>query len=412
MRILLISGKDLAGGANRAAFRLHHALRNSGTDSVMVVRTKLSHDPHIYAANRTERGLPPCGKGYLDMIPQFLLSSQSLFSTGWQGIDLPRLIRRFKPDILHLHWINGGVVSVQSLQSLRVPVVWTFHDMWTFTGGCHYAGECRGYIGDCGRCPQLRPFPILQALASCLLTRKKVHWKTIHLRAVAPSRWMKSRAVESSLFCRGSIEVIPNCCDSVIFNPEARIETRHNLGLAKGDLAFLFVNANQERKGACHIAEIVQRLKESDFGGRIKFLFVGPLSSELQRTSEIISLPPTSSEKKIASYYAASDLYLLPSLEDNLPNVILEALSCGTPVAAFPTGGIPEMISHGINGLVSSQSTAESLASTIIGQFTSISVERSQIAAMAHSTYSEKSVAARHLEFYQTTLDSGRFCGL
>jgi len=405
MRILQLSASDLCGGANRAAFRLHTALIKSGVDSKMLVKSKHSSDPHTYAASLCDRGFPFWGKGRIDMVPRFLLNPRCpMFSIGWQGFDLNRILKTFKPDLVHLHWINGGVVSVRSIRKLVIPVVWTFHDMWAFTGGCHYAGPCRGYESTCASCPQIKPIPVLRRLVSHCLESKHARSEGQRLAAVAPSQWMKQMAADSKVFGESRVQVIPNCCDKNIFSSDRRSAGRAKLGLEKDTFAYLFLNADQQRKGALHASDILDRLSSGFPNQKKRFLFLGGFPRGLTAGGDVFLLRPTSNQEEVAEIQAAADLFILPSLEDNLPNVVAEALSCGTPVAAFPTGGIPEMIIHGFNGLISPQSTADSLASTIIEHLVSLTTPRSEIGAMAHSAYSEDLVASRHRQFYEETL--------
>lgn len=404
MRVLLIGGKDLSGGGHIAAFRLHQALRKFGIDSIFAVRTKLSDDPFVHKLTFKELGWPPFARGYLDMLPRMLLSNTSdPISLGLQGIRLQSLIKHFNPDVLHLHWVNAGLVSIRSLKELSLPIVWTLHDMWPFTGGCHYAGSCVQFEVGCPFCPQIKPISILPRMARWVHTRKLSNWRSLPLQIIAPSSWMEKNARLSLLFSEAKLSTIPYCIDPDIFNSSHRTQHRKLLGLSNESKAILFVGANQERKGATVIPELLRQLSSI---GNVKFLFAGGLPQGSSMSEHTQVLPGTNNEATMAGYYAASDLYVLPSFQDNLPNTVIESLACGTPVAAFPTGGIPEMIEPGVNGELSLEQTAVSLAAAIERCLGGEILPRDQISAKAHETYCEKSVAARHLEFYQAALDS------
>lgn len=402
MRVLLLSGEDLAGGGHRAAFRLHQALRGIGVESFMAVRRKHSSDPHVHKMTGAELGWPPIGRGYLDLLPPVLWSRQDEpISLGLQSANLGKLVQRFRPDVVNLHWINGGIASISAVGALQVPVVWTLHDMWTFTGGCHYSGHCTQYREACASCPKIKPFCGANSITSWVLRRKWQAWDNKPLHAITPSAWMRDLALSSTLLAKAKIDHIPNCVDPAVFNSEAREQTRSALGLAPSNKAVLFSSANQPRKGAGVIPEAIARLRTTVPGVEWRFLFMGGEPPGLDKCNDVLALPRTTDEARVASYYAASDIFALPSLEDNLPNTVSESLCCGTPVAAFPTGGIVEMVQPGINGGLAKHATAQGLADVIQQVFTSCLLPRVDITAAAHAMYSPTAIARAHLECFR-----------
>ncbi len=405
MRVLIISGEDLAGGGHRAAFRLHQALRGIGVESFMAVRRKHSSDPHVHKMTGAELGWPPIGRGYLDLLPPVLWRRQDEpISLGLQSANLGKLVQRFKPDVINLHWINGGIASISAVGALPLPIVWTLHDMWPFTGGCHYSGDCLQYRKTCSRCPKIKPILGADALSQWVHNRKTKHWRSKPLSAITPSAWMKDLALSSSLFGKAGITHIPNCIDPRIFNGDARERTRTELGLEPHTQAILFAGANQARKGADIIPIVIERLINSAESERYRFLFLGGLPPDLAPSKHVVELARSTDEERVASYYAASDLYALPSLEDNLPNTISESLNCGTPVAAFPTGGIVEMIKNGLNGTLSSDHTATSFVDAIQGALATLAWSRLDIAQDARQTYGPPSVATAYRATFEECL--------
>ena len=401
MRVLIISGEDLAGGGHRAAFRLHRALRGIGVESFMAVRRKHSSDLHVHKMTPSDLGWPPVARGYLDLLPSFLCRRKDEpISLGLQTANLEKLVDRFKPDIVNLHWINGGIASIQAVGSLQVPVVWTLHDMWAFTGGCHYSGDCTQYRETCARCPKIKTFCGANSITSCVLSRKRKAWgeKTIH--AITPSAWMRELALSSSLFCKSDVTHIRNCVDPTVFNAASREKTRNELGLLPSNKAVLFSSANQPRKGALKIPEVIRLLRSTARNPEWRFLFMGGTPPGLDFGKDTIILPRITDEIRVSSYYAAADVYALPSLEDNLPNTVSESLCCGTPVAAFPTGGIVEMVQPGINGELAKCPTARSLAEAINQVFVSSLMPCGCISAAAHATYSPAAIADAHLQCF------------
>jgi glycosyltransferase involved in cell wall biosynthesis len=401
MRVLIISSEDLAGGGHRAAFRLHQALRGIGVESFMAVRRKHSSDPYVHQMSPAELGWPPIGRGYLDLLPSTLCRRKDEpISLGLQSANLGKLVHRFKPDLLNLHWINGGIASIRSIGKLNVPIVWTLHDMWPFTGGCHYSGKCTQYRASCEACPKIKPLLRAPTVTRWIHNRKRSHWANKPLSAITPSAWMRDLALSSSLFANGEVTHVRNCVDPAIFNRSSREQTRVELGLAATSKAVLFSSANQPRKGAYIIPDVIRSLRSASPQHSWRFLFMGGLPPSLELAQDIITLPRTTDEARVASYYAASDVYALPSLEDNLPNTISESLSCGTSVAAFPTGGIVEMVQSGINGYLTLDNTSYSLSGAIRDAHQLGTIARDAIAKTAHHLYAPTGVAEAYLEFF------------
>ena len=401
MRVLIISGEDLAGGGHRAAFRLHQALRGIGVESHMAVRRKQSTDPYVHRMTPSELGWPSVGRGYLDMLPSILCRRRDEpISLGLQSANIGALVDRFKPDVVNLHWINGGIASISAVGKLEVPVVWTLHDMWPFTGGCHYSGDCLQYRKTCSRCPKIKPLLGAAALSQWVYNRKRKHWGGKQLHAITPSAWMRQIALTSGLFAKSNITHVRNCVDPKIFNGKDRERVRAELGLLPGTKAVLFSAANQARKGAFIIPDVVKYLRNTPSGSNWRFLFMGGMPPRLRSDQDIITLPRTTDEAQIAGYYAASDVYALPSLEDNLPNTVSESLSCGTPVSAFPTGGIVEMLQTGSNGFLSNDYSVIHLADAILQASTLAKSKRNAIAGAAHAVYAPAEIAKAHLNFF------------
>lgn len=407
LRVLLVAVKDLAGGAHRSAYRLHQALRGAGVDSVMVVREKASADPHVVQLSAAEMGWPRKGRGVLDRLPSpCLVSRDDPISLGIQSIRLDRVIASLRADVVHLHWVNGGMVSIAAAAAATKPVVWTLHDMWAFTGGCHYAGNCMRFRDACEACPKVRRWPIAQSVPHWVHGRKARLWGHSRLNAIAPSQWMAQAARASSLFRNADIRQIGYCFDPTIFRPEAREAARSALGIPAQRRCVLFVNANQRRKGSGMIARIIQELTQAPAWGDCEFLFAGGLPVALRGDEPHVRvLPPTHDEATMAGYFAAADLFAMPSLEDNLPNTIIESLACGTPVAAFAVGGIQEMIVTGENGCLIGECTATGMADSLKAFRLEGLLSRATIAAQARGRYSQDAVARQHLDFYEDIVE-------
>jgi glycosyltransferase involved in cell wall biosynthesis len=268
--------------------------------------------------------------------------------------------------IINLHWIATFLDPAGSFEALQGrPVVWTLHDMRPFTGGCHYAAGCRKFTEHCGACPQLgsndpEDLSFQTWRASMTACRK------LDLHIVAPSAWLAEEARQSSLFKRFPVRVIPYAQPLDIFRPLNKKALRRALGIADGALALLFAaqNLDNARKGGQFLYECLSLLAGGPLREKIHLLLLGnnPPSAFFQMGFKVSAPGHMNDPEQMAFFYNAADAVLLPSLEDNSPNIVCEAAGCGVPVIAFAAGGIPEMIRHRESGWLAPVKDAVALA--------------------------------------------------
>ncbi len=219
MKILLINTSDIKGGAARAAYRLHQGLQGIGVTSQMLVQNKSSEDKAVAAPQTRLSDSIARMRVSVDALPLKLYSQrQGYFSTQWLPDTVIPKVEQINPDIINLHWIREAFVQIETVAKFKQPVVWTLHDMWAFTGGCHYSWDCDRYTASCGTCPQLGSSKNWD-LSRWVWQHKAKAWRNLNLTIVTPSSWLAKCASSSSLFKDFRIEIIPNGLDTKKYRP-------------------------------------------------------------------------------------------------------------------------------------------------------------------------------------------------
>jgi glycosyltransferase involved in cell wall biosynthesis len=266
-------------------------------------------------------------------------------------------------DVVSLYWINGAFVSPEGLSGLTQPIVWRLSDVWPFTGCCHYPGGCPRFEQQCGHCPQVR-CPSANDASHRLWQRKKTAWQNLDMTVVAPSRWMASLAKRSSLFSDRHVEVIPTGVDLDRFRPINKLEARAKFGIPadKKVVAFGAVNPQGDaRKGFSELRLALEMLAASPAASNVLAIVFGSDDPLPTLPVQALSLGRLRDDDSLSAAYSAADVVVVPSLEDNLPNVALEAIACGTPVAGFDIGGMPDIVLQGRSGRLAPSRDAAAL---------------------------------------------------
>lgn len=368
MKVLIIASSDLCGGASRAAYRLHLSLLSSGVDSRMLVQNKLTKDTSIIgSANKIEIFINRV-RGFVDYLPVrfYRNKTKTFFSTSFIPFSgIVNKINKIKPDIVHFHWINNGMIKIEDLLKIKVPIVWSLHDMWVFTGGCHYTEYCDRYKLKCGKCRVLSSNCNLDLSRVVFLNKKKVFSKIKNIQFIGLSRWISNCARESVLLKNKKIINIPNPIDTAKFKSIDKQTSRKILNLPMNKKIILFgaMSTDDPRKGCEKLLEALEIIKSNTIE---LVIFGSGVSKRFENCGfKIHYLGHINDDTSLAILYSAVDVLVVPSIQENLSNTIMESLSCSTPVVAFDIGGNGDMIQHKINGYLAKRFDVKDLADGI-----------------------------------------------
>lgn len=354
MKVLHINTHDTQGGAARAAYRLHQALVEQKIDSQMLVQTRMSDDNTVIGSKgKIEKGLN-LFRPFLDSLPvkKYKNRTQTLFSPAWLPFSqVPKKIAEIDPDIVHLHWICGGMMSVGDIARIKKPIVWTLHDMWAFTGGEHIDEGQQHYLNNCGDSWVLKSNQENDLSRKGWLKKQKIYAQLKNLTIVAPSQWLHQCAEGSSLMKNMNHVTIPNLLNTQKYAPFSKAEARKllNLPIDKKIIAFGAMNATGDpNKGFTHLYSAMQAINIGDTE-LVVFGSNEPIDAP-DFKQPVHYLGHLHDDISLRLLYGAADVMIVPSLQENLSNAIMESLACGTPVVAFDIGGNSDMIDHKING--------------------------------------------------------------
>lgn len=418
MRILIINTSERIGGAAIAANRLMEALKNNGVRARMLVRDKQTD-------HMTVSAIPSSWLLPLQFIwERFCIwianrfSKHNIFQVDIAntGTDITHMYEFEQADVIHLHWINQGFLSINNLNQILhsgKPVVITMHDMWYFTGICHHSGDCHKFETLCEHCKLLTDGGMGKDLASKVFNQKKDIYKEAKVAFVGCSKWITDLARNSSLTQGKFVVNVPNAINTHIFHPIDMIEARKKRNISEDKLLILFGarRITDENKGFRYLVEACDIIKSKypEFANRIGVVVLGSDSMKIKNliSFDVFSVDYVSNERQIMELYNAVNLFVTPSLQENLPNTIVEAMACGTPCVGFNIGGIPEMIDHKKNGYVAKYKDATDFAAGIMW---CLDNDNYQILCdNAHSkaanTYSEDRIARRYTDIYEMLLE-------
>ena len=411
MKILHVSTSDRLGGAAIGANRLHRALRRAGIDSHMLVLRKVTADPNAHAlATRLNRfGRARRRLAERRHARQLARHPRNAASGYWSlnSFDYPiaDAINRFDADVVNLHWLGGNTLPISQLAKIRAPLVWTLRDMWAFSGGCHYSGDCARYQAACGDCPQLLS-PAHNDISRQLHSAKWRHWSSVDMTIVCISRWLADCARQSALMRERRIEVIGNPLDTAVFKPLDKATARRafNLPLDKQLILFGAIGgASDARKGFKYLAEALQGMA-SDADAEV-VVFGAEQTEDLALGMPAHQIGSLQDETSLSLLYSACDVYVMPSLQEGLGNTALEALACGAPCVSFDGTGTRDPIQHRRNGYLAQMRDSADLLAGIRWALAQ-PPSRDELHADLAASYGESVIAAQYRDLYRSLLDS------
>tara|TARA_Y100000389_G_C17467026_1_gene526595 strand:+ start:4814 stop:6070 length:1257 start_codon:yes stop_codon:yes gene_type:complete len=404
LRVLHVTAYDERGGAAIAASRLHFSLLTIGIESQMLVQQKSSNSSSVlteknFFSKKINRIL-----SFLDTLPARILKRNiSNFSPAlFSSFGLVKKINRLNPDIVHLHWICNAMLSIEDISKIKSPIVWTLHDNWAFSGGCHIMNACPNHNfsnHNCGSAPN-----------SIFKRKKKTYLNKPDLAIVSPSKWLYELARNSELLREKLNTRIPNPSNMELFKPMNASEARGRWNLPKNKKIILCgaLNLSSDlNKGLTYLRDAWNNLDDPS----VELVIFGCNDAQRQdlRFNGIVHfVGKISRENTLNTLYNAADLLIVPSKQENFSNTILESLSSGTPVVAFNVGGNSDLIQHQKNGYLARPYDIEDLINGInfILQNSSDKDMRKHARARTEDFFNSDKVAQAYKDMYINFLSS------
>jgi glycosyltransferase involved in cell wall biosynthesis len=407
MKVVQVNYSDIDGGAARAAYRIHHALRRHGVDSRMYVSSASAGDWTVQTlGGRWTNWFGKFRQPLAGLLTKaFGTENRVLFSPAIFPSRWPQRLNKSGADIIHLHWVAGEMMSVADIGRLHAPVVWTLHDMWGFCGAENYSEEFRWREGY-----SRHNRPAYESgcdLDRWTWRRKLKHWqRPMHI--VAPSRWLADCARHSAIMQDWPVSIVPNPIDTEAWQLVNKSLARRILSLPVEGSLLLFGAMGgtlDSRKGFDLLKGAFDHLRGEMTG--LELVILGQLEPRepLNLGFPIHYTGHLHDDISLCLYYSAADAVVVPSRQDNLPNIAVEALACGTPVVAFNICGLPDVVEHQKTGYLAQPFDTQDLARGI--QWVLDDTERRAILSTqsrqaAVTRFSYPVVAEQYLQLYKT----------
>lgn len=411
MKILIVNTFDIEGGAARAAFRLHQSLITNGINSNMLVMKKSSDVISVLdPIGKIQKGLAAL-RPTLDGLPvnKYKNRDRLLFSPAWLPFSgVVDRINKINPDLVHLHWVANGMLRIEDIAKIKSPIVWSLHDDWAFTGGCHIKWECERYQKSCGFCPRLGSSKE-NDLSSAIYKRKsKVFGKIPPITVIGLSNWLADCARKASLFKGHKVVSLPNPIDTSLYAPYDKIQARNLLNLPQDKklVAFGAMSATSDiNKGFKELTQALSHIENQN----VELLIFGASQPEVDPgfIQKAHYLGRLHDDATLRALYSAADVMVVPSLQEAFGQTASEAMACGTPVAAFGATGLLDIVDHKVNGYLAKAYDTLDLAVGIDWVLAHSTPQELSHAARdkVTATFESKLVANQYIELYKGILD-------
>ena len=402
MKILIVNLGDSNGGASIAANRLQECLMNEGVDSKLLVLNKKNKNQNILTVNTFfSKSVVFFSKLETKLVSLFYpKKTTNRFSASLIGFNLiTRVINSYKPDIVHLHWVQSGMLSISDISKIKKPIVWSLHDVWGFTGGCHYNENCKNFEKTCGSCKVLGSTKFNDLSSVVYSAKQKSYEKHGNITFIGLSKWMAQLAKKSSL-SKGKVINLPNPIDTRIYKRNSKLDSLSFFGMDHKNNNILIgaMSLKIERKGFKKFLGSTKHITSN-----FNLITFGESSVENSKISHtVLNVGIISKVNEMVMLYNASCVTVVPSLEENLSNVIMESLACGTPVVAFDIGGNSDMITHKVNGYLAIPFDEIDLARGVDWVLNNKEITLSENAIeKVQNDFDYPVVAKKYLEFYK-----------
>ena len=401
---------DGDGGAAMGAYRLHRGLLAAGVTSEMLALRKITDDPSVYRLGERLRRWGRARRRLAERRHKRRLGGaprrpgSAHWSLNLFDYPIASAINAFGADIVQLHWVGDNFLPIRQLDRIGAPIVWTLRDMWAFSGGCHYAGDCIQYRAGCGGCPQL-----LEGSAADISARvhaeKLRAWSRRNLTIVTLSEWLADCARESSLLGDRRIDVIGNPIDPSVFKPLERASARAAFNLPASKPLILFGaigGVSDKRKGFGYLAEALNMLAGS---GRAELVVFGGAPREtIDVDAPVHQVGRLHDAVSLSALYSACDVYVLPATQEAFGKTLTEALACGTPCVAFAGTGPDDIVAHRLDGYLARMADSADLAAGIEWTLAQ-SWSREGLRARVVERFSGERISEQYIKLYQSLLD-------
>jgi glycosyltransferase involved in cell wall biosynthesis len=419
MKVVHLNTYDGNGGAGRAVLRLNKGLQLSGIDSDVVCLYQFNSNSGVKAISQTLFGKFRSIVNILFerfLIKPFLKTSAIPFSLQRFGVSLDSLNTIQEADIIHLHWINHGFLSAKEIASLAIlnkKIVFTTHDSNPVTGGCHVRYNCTNYVKECGECPVLKN-PSENDLSHRTWQLKKQAYQQVNFDFIAPSTWMSERVKEASLAAEKKVHMISNGLETDLFHPLDKLECRKAYDVDEQNIVILagYMPSQSDRhKG---FPELIQTINHLAADPRIDkenllLLFYGNKGENIDLKIPIKHrfLGQINNDDELVKLYSLADVFLFTSLEESMGYTALESIACGTPVVAFSTSGVTDVVVHRQHGFLAELYDTRGLAEGV-----NWVLENRDTAGLSQSArkwavsnFSLNVIAQKHIQLYQSLLN-------